>query len=129
MGPMSFTVATAGTVQTDPSPSSSADGSALLSASMNLASSDVFDASFAGNIPIAGTLVFALGAVAKVRYVSIRSVDGVSLTLTIVSGRGTAVIPVSDLFLVRAKNAGDEISAVSVAGTGRVEYVIAGNKT
>lgn len=129
MGAMPFTLTTSGSVQATPSPSSAVDGSALLSASIDLASTDTFDGVFAGNVPIFGTLVFALGAIAKVRYVSVRAVDGQSLTVAITSDRGVAQIPVSDLLVVRAKNAGDEISAVSVSGSGRIEYVVAGNKS
>ena len=129
MGAMPFTVATSGSVQATPSPSSSVDGSALLSASIDLASTDTFDAVFSGNLPIAGTLAFALGAIAKVRYVSIRAVDGESLTVSITSSRGVALVPVSDMLVLRAKNVGDEITALSIAGTGRVEYIVAGNKT
>lgn len=129
MGAMPFTLTTSGSVQADPSPSSASDGSALLSSSIDLASSDVFDGVFAGNVPIAGTLVFQLGAIAKVRHVSVRAVDGQSLTVSVTSGRGVAAIPVSSLLVLRAKNDGDEITALSIAGIGRVEYIVAGNKS
>lgn len=126
---MPFTVTTAGSIQSDPSPASNTDGSALLSSSIDLGASETYDAVFSGNLPISGSFVVALGAVTKVRYVSLRAVDFQSLTVTIVSGRGTAVIPVSDALLLKAKNAGDEISAVTIAGTGRIEYIIAGNQS
>lgn len=126
---MPFTIITAGSVQADPSPSSNVDGSALMSQSIDLGSTETYDGLFGGNMPIAGSLTFQLGAIAKVRYVAVRAVDGESLTVTIVSGRGTAVIPVSDTLVLKAKNAGDEISAVTVAGTGRIEYIIAGNQS
>lgn len=129
MGAMPFTLTTSGSVQATPSPSSAVDGSALLGSSVDLASTDTFDAVFAGNLPIAGTLALALGAVVAVRYVSVRAVDGQSLTVSITSGRGVALVPVSDLLVVRARNAGDEISAVSISGNGRVEYIIGGNKS
>lgn len=128
MGTMPFKLTTSGSVQADPAPSSNADGSALLSASIDLSSSDTFDGVLSGNVPIAGLLAFALGAITKVRYVSIRAVDGESLTVSMVSARGTALIPVSDLLVLRAKNPGDEIVTLSVTGTGRIEYIIAGNK-
>ena len=128
MGPMSFTLSMSGSVQSDPS--SITDATSLLSASIDLAFKANYDASIAGNIPIAGTFTPALGAMAKVRFLSVRAVDGQSLVASVSWAGGTnQQIPVSDLLVLRANNTNDAITAVSISGTGRIEFIIAGNKT
>lgn len=129
MGAMPFTVTTSGSIQADPSASSNVDGSALLSQSIDLSSTETYDGLFGGNMPIAGTFIPQLGAISKVRHLTLRAVDGQSLTVTVVSGRGTGVLPVSDVLVLKAKNPGDEISSIAISGIGRIEYIIAGNKS
>jgi hypothetical protein len=128
MGAMPFTLTMAGAVQSDPA--SSSDATTLLSQSIDLASKETYDGSFGGNIPIAGNFTPALGAISKIRYVVIRAVDGESLVASVTWANGAnQLIPISDVFLLKAKNAGDELTALSVSGIGRIEYIIAGNKT
>lgn len=123
-----FDLKMAGSVQSDPS--SVTDATSLLSQAIDLAFKATYDASFGGNVPISGTFTPALGAVTKVRAVVVRAVDGQSLVVRVTSALGAAqAIPVSDLLVLRAQNTGDEVTALSITGTGRVEYMVAGNKT
>lgn len=122
-----FDLKMTGSIQSDPA--SVADATSLLSQAIDLAFKATYDACFGANVPIAGTLTPALGAVTKVRAVAIRAVDGQSLVVRVSSAAGAnQAIPVSDLLLLRAQNTGDELTALSITGTGRVEYIIAGNK-
>lgn len=128
MGAMSFTVSLAGSVQA--SPASITDTTGILAQSIDLGSTETFDAVFAGSIPIAGTFVPALGAITKIRYVVLRAVDGESLVASITwAGGANQRVPISDVFVLKARNTGDELTAISISGTGRIEYIIAGTKT
>lgn len=125
---MSYTMQMVGSLQSDPA--SVLDATSLLSQSIDLAFKQTFDASFSASPPIAGTFVPALGAVTKVRALAVRAVDGQSLVIQVSSAAGVnQSIPCSDLFVLLAKNPGDELTAISITGTGRIEYIIGGNKT
>lgn len=128
MGAMPFTVQMSGTMQSDPS--TVVDQTDMVSQSIDLAFKKAYDACFAGNLPIAGVFTPGVGAVVKVRAICIRAVDQQSLVVTVTWSGGTAQrIPVSNLLVLCAQNTGDEITAITITGTGRIEYLIAGNKT
>jgi hypothetical protein len=127
MGAMPFQLSTSGSVQA--TPASIADPALLLAQSIDLGSTETYDACFGANLPIAGTFIPALGAVSKIRFVAVRAVDGESLVASVTWANGTnQLIPVSDVLLLKAKNPGDEITAIQLSGIGRIEYIIAGNK-
>lgn len=69
-----------------------------------------------------------LEGVAKVRLLAVRSLDGASLLLRVTSTNGGAdqVLPVSGLAILQQPGVGDEFTAVALQGTGRVEYLLAG---
>lgn len=119
-----------GRVESDPPPGRSTDA---LSQSVDLAFDETYDAVMAASLPIASTLldpfVLPLGAVTKVRAVCVRVVDGASVQVLVSSAAGNdQAIPVSDLVLVRAQNDGDQLTAVKVVGTARIEYLIGGDE-
>jgi hypothetical protein len=121
-----------GNIQADPVSPTNPDP--LFSASIDLAFKTAYDAAWGGGLPInaSGGSPFSinLGAVTKVRVFAIRPLDGQSLVVKLSSGAGAnQAVPVSDLFVVRANSAGDEITAIDVVGVGRIEYLVAGNKT
>lgn len=121
-----------GSVQADPS--SITDATSELFASIDLAFKGTFDAVMGANLPIAGTdlapFVPPLGAVTKVRAFALRAVEGESLVVKLTSAAGTdQALPVSGVLVVRVANTGDELTAIKVVGTGRIEYLLAGNKT
>ena len=128
---MSYNVSMSGTVGNTPTPVTDA---AALMQSLDLAFKATYDAAYAGSGSINGTseapFIPTLGQqITAYRAFAIRAVDGQSLLVKLSSGPGGAdqVIPVSDLFLVRAQNAGDQFTVIKVIGQGRIEYLIAGN--
>ena len=128
MGPM-YALAMDGSVGSDPTPTT--DSAALRSA-IDLSFKDTYDSAFGIGIPIAASggspFVPALGAITAVRAIALRSVDGASLVLKLTSAAGTdQAIPVSDVFLVQTKNAGDQFTAIKIVGTGRIELLVAGD--
>src|SRR4051812_6500819 len=117
---MSYALAMSGAVGSDPC---KITDSAALSQAIDLAFQQTYDAVFADGLPIASTLIApfvpALGAVAAVRAIAIRAVDGQSLVVLLTSAAGVdQKIPVSDLLLVRAQNTGDQFTAIKIVGTG-----------
>lgn len=119
----------AGSVGTDPVKPSDSAG---LIQSINLAFKATYDGVTGGGLTINGTdlapFIPALGSIAAVRALAVRAVDGQSLKLLVSSAAGAdQAIPVSDLLLVRAQNTGDQLTAIKIVGTGRIELLIAGN--
>lgn len=128
---MPFAVQIAGSVQADPA--SPSDPATLLSSSIDLAFRGTYDAAWAGNQPINGTVpspfVVQLGAITKVRAFAVRAVDGQSLIIKITWAGGTdQAIPVSGQWIIANPNNGDVITAIKIVGTGRIEYLIGGDK-
>lgn len=120
-----YALTMAGTIGSDPTKVT--DASALIQA-IDLAFQAVYDSVQGGALSISGTFIPSLGSIAKVRAIAIRAVDGQSLVVKLTSAAGTdQAIPVSDLLLLRAQNVGDEITAVKIVGSGRLEFLIAGN--
>lgn len=124
---MPFAIEMVGSIQSDPSVTTDATG--FLSQAIDLAFKATYAAAFGGALPISGTFVPALGAVTKVRALAVRAVDGQSLVVRLTSAQGAAqAIPVSGVIVVQEKNAGDELTAISIAGTGRIEFLIGGDQ-
>lgn len=124
-----YALTMAGTIGSDPTKVT--DAAALIQA-IDLAFQAVYDGVQGGALTINGTnlapFIPSLGSIAKVRAIAIRAVDGQSLVVKLSSAAGIdQAIPVSDLLLLRAQNVGDEISAIKIVGSGRVELLIAGN--
>lgn len=73
-------------------------------------------------------LAIPLEGVAAVRLLAFRS-DGTSLKLRMSSTNGGAdqVIPLSGLVVLQLPGAGDAATALSLSGTGTVEYLLAGD--
>lgn len=127
-----YELAMSGQIGSDPS--NPLSPSAALMKNIDLSFRQSYDAVFGDGIPIASTdlapFVPALGAVVAVRAIAIRACDGQSLTVLLTSQKGIdQALPVSDLFIVRAQNSGDEFTAIKIVGSGGIEYLIAGNKT
>ena len=123
-----FTVDLSGSLQVDPK--SVTGTQAELFASLDLAFKATYAAAIAGNLPISGTFVVPLGAISKVRALAVRSADGQSLVVRVSSAAGNdQAIPLSGPLVLVVDNPGDELTAVSVVGTGRIEYLVAGNQT
>lgn len=128
---MPFVVQVAGSVQADPATSN--DPTSLVSSSIDLAFRGTYDAAWTGNQPINGTditpFVPQLGAVTKVRAFAIRAVDQQSLVVKITWAGGTdQTVPVSGQWLIANQNDGDVISAIKIVGSGRIEYLIGGDR-
>ncbi len=129
---MSYDVSMSGTVNSTPAPPTDA---AALMQTLDLAFRGTYDAAYAGAASINGTtgspFLPNLGQqITAIRVFAVRAVDGQSLVVKLTSGAGTdQVIPVSDLLLIRAQNAGDQLTAIKIIGQGRIEYLLAGNLT
>lgn len=69
-----------------------------------------------------------LEGIAAVRLVAVRSTSGASMKLRASSTNGGAsqVWPISDVLVAHLPGSGDELTALSLSGTGEVEYLIAG---
>lgn len=78
--------------------------------------------------PSPGWLVLPLEGIGKVRLLAIRSLDGASVKLraTSVNGGADQVLPISGLVVQVQPGVGDEYTALSLQGAGRVEYLLAG---
>lgn len=131
MGAMAYDIAMSGSVGSSPTPLT--DSSALMQ-SIDLAFQATYDGVIGGALAINGTTgspyVPALGSIVAARAIAIRAVDGQSLVVKLTSGAGAdQAIPVSDLLLVRAQNAGDQFTAIKVIGQGRIELLIGGNNS
>lgn len=125
-----FTLKMSGLIAADPS--SPVDTSAF-SPTISLDFDQRYGAVWGGGQPIdndAGNpFIIPLGAVTKVRAIAIRAVDGQSLVVKLSSGAGAdQAIPVSDMLIVRAQNAGDHFTSVKIIGEGRVEYLVGGDE-
>lgn len=104
-----------------------------LDQALDLDSTAKYDAAWGSSQPINGTsqapFVLNLGAVAGLLAVAIRAVDGQSLVVRITSSAGVdQAIPVSDLFVLKVASTSDQITAVKIVGTGRIEYLVGGNR-
>lgn len=124
-----YALAMSGAVGSDPA---KITDSAALMQSIDLAFNATFDNVIGGaqtiNASSGSPFVPALGAMLAVRAIAVRAVDGQSLVVKLTSAAGTdQAIPVSDLVLVRAKNTGDQFTAIKIIGAGRIEYLLAGN--
>lgn len=123
-----ITVELSGSIQADPA--SPLDQTSPLSASLELAFKQNYAAAFGANMPISGTFIPALGTITKVRAIAVRAIDGQSLVVKLTSVAGTdQALPVSGLLVLQAQNAGDEYTAIKVVGSGRIEYLLAGDVT
>lgn len=73
-------------------------------------------------------LALPLEGVSKVRVLAVRSLDGTSLKLRLTSTNGGAaqVVMVSHIVVMHLPGVGDEVTAMSLSGTGRVDYLVAG---
>lgn len=69
-------------------------------------------------------------SITKARVIAVRVVAGTTINLRITTAQGLAIIPVSDLFLLRARNPGDEVLSISIDSSSQqvdVAYLIAGD--
>ncbi len=55
------------------------------------------------------------GTVTKARVIAFKLLAGATFKLNIVTALGTATIPVSDQFLLRVRNPGDEVLSMSIS--------------
>jgi len=82
-----------------------------------------------GAFSVSGTTQLSPGAVTAIRFLAVRALDGQAMVAVVSSATGGANqrIPFSDLLVLHAPGAGDPLTSVSLAGAGRIEYVIAGD--
>jgi len=110
------------------------DDSVGLQPSIDFDSEATYDAAWGASLPINGTdispFVVNLGAVSAARAIAIRAVDNQSLVVRITSALGAdQAIPVSDLFILKLDDASTTpITAIRIVGTGRIEYMVGGNR-
>jgi len=105
-------------------------GSTNLASYVDLAVDKVYPSVASGNVTIAGTDLdpFVIEGFAATRVLAFRAVDGDSFKLLLTSALGTdQAVPCSDLVLVHVPKTGDELTAIKVVGSGRVEYFVAGS--
>lgn len=124
---MASEVKIVGSVNSGPS---SPTGTTNLSSFVDLAVDVVYPSAASGNVAIAGTDLdpFVIEGFAATRVLAFRAVDGDSFVLKLTSAAGTdQEVPCSDLLVLHAPKAGDELTAIKVTGTGRVEYFVAGS--
>lgn len=68
------------------------------------------------------------GGVTLIRFLVLRAVDGQSIVARLSSAAGGAqAVPISSLFVLHVPNDGDELTAVDLVGSGRIEYLAAGD--
>lgn len=71
-------------------------------------------------------------AITKARVIAIRVLAGTTINLRITTALGLAVLPVSDEFILRVRNPGDEVLSLAIDSTSQlvdVAYLIAGDVT
>lgn len=61
------------------------------------------------------------------RFFAMRLVSGQTVRLTITTALGTAVVPVSDEFVLHSPAPGDQFTALSISGTADLRYLLAGD--
>lgn len=124
---MSSRVKVVGTVNAGPS---NAAGTTNLSSYVDLGIEKVYPSVASSNATIASSdgSPFVVAGFTAIRVIAFRSVDGAAFKLKLTSAPGGAdqVIPCDDLFVLHVPLAGDEITALKVVGTGRIEYFLAG---
>jgi len=90
-----------------------------------------YGAQDSGAFSVSGTTQLSPGAVAAIRFLAIRALDGQAMVALVSSSSGGADqgFPFSDLLLLNSPSPGDPIASVKLVGAGRIEYVIAGDTT
>jgi hypothetical protein len=99
-----------------------------LSATFNLGSSRTYPKHKEGSESLSAAVNFALplGGITAVRFLALRVIAG-SLLVKVTSAAGTdQAFRVSDLLIIGAPTAGDELTAVKLTGSGDVEFIAAG---
>jgi hypothetical protein len=59
-------------------------------------------------------LAIPLEGIVKCRIIALRILAGLTVQVTLTTGAGVAVFNVSDQFLLRVRNPGDEVTAISI---------------
>jgi hypothetical protein len=74
--------------------------------------------------------VLSFGTITKARVIAFRLLAGLTVTVTLTTALGPATFNVSDQFLLRVRNPGDEVTAISIntnSQTVDLAYLIAGD--
>ncbi len=74
--------------------------------------------------------VLPFEGITKARVIAVRILAGLSLKLLMTTGLGVNAVPVSDLFFLRVRNPGDEVTAISIVTAAQpvdIAYLIAGD--
>lgn len=108
------------------------EGPAELTSILSLAFTATYAQMDAGSFSFLGTLpspfVLNPGGITKVRALVIRCLDAQSIQVLVSSALGTdQKVPCSGLFFMHCPKAGDELTAVKLVGSGRIEYLAAGD--
>lgn len=128
---MASTIKVVGQASVQPA-SASANNSE--SGTMNLSLSRSYQEVEGGSAYVNGTdnnpFVLSNGNVGLIQFLSIRSIDGASFKILITTAAGTdQAIRSSDLLVIHAPQAGDQILTIKLVGTGMVEFKMAGVPT
>lgn len=70
------------------------------------------------------------GTITKARVLAFKVLAGTTITLHVTTAKGTAILPVSDEFLLLLKNPGDEATSISIDTNSQqvdVAYLVAGD--
>lgn len=126
---MSSEITSAGSVSVSPP---RPEGVGELSSVLSLAFAAIYAQVDSGSFSFLGTnlapYVMNPGGVTKVRLLAVRAIDGQTLQALLTSSLGTdQVVPFSGLLLVHCPAAGTELTAVKLLGSGRIEYLVAGD--
>lgn len=113
------------------SPATSSNYSCTLQALLPLDVCAVYQASKGMELSIdaidAAPFTLPFEGITKGRFLGIRLRAGNSMKVLITTALGVAPLPLSDLIMWHAPNAGDEATAIQIVGTGDVAYLFAGD--
>ncbi len=101
-----------------------------MDASVSLAIADQdFARHFAGSLSIAGTtdVPFLISGLTNIRHIVLKAAGGASMVANLTSASGSVQkVPFGAAFVLRAPN-DNPITALSIVGTGVLEYLVAGD--
>jgi hypothetical protein len=66
-----------------------------------------------------GLFTLPMGTITKGRVLALRILAGLTVKVFYTTGLGVAIFPVSDQFLIRARNPGDEFTRVQISTNGQ----------
>jgi len=110
------------------------EGPGELTSILSLAFKATYAQMDAGSLSFSGTdsvpFVLNPGGITRVRALAVRTLDSQSIQIRLTSAAGSdQKVPCSGLFVLHCPKAGDELLEVKLVGSGRIEYLAAGDVT